>query len=89
MRKAKEAAFIDAAHLLSHEAPEHWQRMVAAFEEYAREKCIEAVAAPLDHAHVAKGHAQGFMLLAETLKEIEARYAALRKMEARTGDRAR
>lgn len=71
------AAFVDAAFTLSHAAPEQWQEFIAAFDAYAKHSCVTAVMSPNDSATVARGHAQGLILLAGMFNEIEARYRAL------------
>lgn len=76
-RQPPHAAVIAAAHALSHAAPEHWQVFVAAFGDYATHLCVSAVQTNGDHAHTARGHAQGALLQHEMFVDIEARYRAL------------
>lgn len=80
-QKPPHAAFIDAAHALSHAAPEHWQVFVAAFGDYATHLCISAVQTQGEQAHVARGHAQGALRQHEMLADIEARHRALHTPE--------
>lgn len=79
MLKKPEHAFIEAAHTMSHAAPEQWKEFVAAFDAYAQHMCVLSVQAHIDEAHVARGHARGFIHLHAMLEEIEARYRALRE----------
>jgi hypothetical protein len=60
-----------------------WTDFVRALDDYALIKCVEAVNAPLDQAHVARGHAQGLMALSMLFQDLDARAAAVQKFRQR------
>lgn len=72
-----------AAHELSTSAPETWRLFLAAFDEYATAKCIEAIQSPADAVHVAHGRAQAVLALNEALSDLDGRVEAIKKGRSR------
>lgn len=83
MSKEAEQTLVLTAHDMKTMSPQLWAEFVRALDDYALAKCVEAVNAPLDLAHVARGHAQGIMALSLALKDLDARAAAIQKHRKR------
>jgi hypothetical protein len=82
--KTTQHEFLLAAHELSTVAPGSWERFVKTFSAITQERCIQAVQAPMDSAHVARGHAQALLSLADTFTDLEARVRVIQNMKSKT-----
>ena len=83
MSKQTEQALIIALHDLATSSHKEWKTMVAAFEDYTRERCIDAVQSPAENAEVARGHAQAILLLNTVFREIKERYETLQRARSK------
>lgn len=70
-----------AAHDLKGYAPNSWIAFTKALEVYAQNKCVEAVNAPMENAHVSRGHAQALLALLHTLSDLDGRYDAIQRLK--------
>jgi hypothetical protein len=57
-----------AAAALARVAPEAWTKFHAALYDYADQRCVEMVAAPVDMVQIAQGRAQALQTLYRTLE---------------------
>jgi len=72
-----------AAHDLSAAPNNNWSQFKTAFSAFAQAKSLEAIYAPLDNAHVARGHAQALLDLKRMFDELDERVRTIQTSRAK------
>lgn len=81
MAKSDVQDLLLAAHDLKGYAPNSWTAFIKALETYTQNKCVEAINAPNENAHVSRGHAQALLALLHTFSDLDGRYDAIQRLK--------
>ena len=72
-----------SAHDLSTSSNNNWLKFKTAFDAFTQAKSLEAIYAPIDNAHVARGHAQALLELKRMFDELDERVRVIQTARAK------
>jgi len=72
-----------SAHDLSTSSNNNWLKFKTAFDAFTQAKSLEAIYAPIDNAHVARGHAQALLDLKRMFDELDERVRTIQTSRAK------